>query len=46
MRADDTATGTIDGLGSVQQTWTLANGVLTIAEHNGACVDNLTSTRH
>jgi len=78
MRADGTATGTIDGLGSVQQTWTLANGVLTIAEHNdrcggegkynvtwapdcstmklarisdtcssrGACVDNLTSTRH
>jgi hypothetical protein len=78
MRADGTATGTIEGLGSVQQTWTLASGVLSINEHNdrcggegrynvtwgadcstmklarisdacpsrGACVDNLTSTRH
>jgi hypothetical protein len=37
MRADGTATGTIEGMGSVQQTWTLANGVLTINEHNDRC---------
>lgn len=37
MRADGTATGTIDGLGSIEQKWTLAKDVLTITEHNDQC---------
>jgi hypothetical protein len=37
MKADGTATGSIEGLGSVQQTWKLDKNVLTITEHNDQC---------
>ena len=37
MKADGTATGSIEGLGSVQQTWKLDKNVLTISEHNDQC---------
>ena len=32
MNADGTATGTIEGLGPINQTWVLKDGVLTINE--------------
>jgi hypothetical protein len=37
MRADGTATGSIAGLGSIEQKWSLDKGVLTISEHNAQC---------
>jgi hypothetical protein len=37
MKDDGTATGSIEGVGSIQQTWKLAKNILTITEHNDQC---------
>jgi len=37
MRADGTATGSIDGVGAIAQTWSLAKDTLTISEKNEHC---------